>query len=74
MRREKGGDIAPPCPLKGPMVREHVCRQRAMGKTLLLLKVHLGQEFGSKRPWARGVHGEAWKRVDQESLEGAGKE
>lgn len=56
------------------MVREQVCRQRAMGKTLLLLKALSGKVFGSKTPWARGVHGEAWQRVGQESLDGTGKE
>lgn len=56
------------------MVREQARRQRVMGKTLLLLKVPSGKEFGSEGPWARGVHGEAWQRVYQESVDGAGKE
>lgn len=57
------------------MVREWVCRQRIMGKTaLLLLRAHSGKEFWSKRPWPRGVHGEAWQRVNQEPVDGAGKE
>lgn len=56
------------------MVREQEYRQRVMGKALLLLKVHSGKDFGAKRSWAGGVEGEAWQRVDQVSLDGAGKE
>lgn len=41
-----------------------------MRKTLLLVNVRSGEEFGSEIPWARGVHGEGFGR---KALDGAGK-
>lgn len=44
-----------------------------MGKTLLLVNVRSGEEFGSEMPWAKGVHGEGWQRIGRKALNGAGK-
>lgn len=60
--------------IKGsPVVREEVCNQSAVRKTPLLVNVYSGEKLGSKRPWARDVHGKVWQRIGQKTLDGAGK-
>lgn len=53
------------------MVREEVHRRRGVSKTPLLITEHSGEEFGSERPWAKGVHREGWQSIAQKSLDGA---
>ena len=58
---------------ESPVVREEARRRSSVGKMPLLVNVHSGEEFGSERPWIRGVHEEGWQRIGQKALDGAGK-